>query len=102
MPFFVTVEELFTVNLMIIINIYRKIRSKLATLMLKYLSVSCGQCVGAARIPHISRMSRVEIGSHCGFNRITITGKGGKAWQLFPFRDKCQDNAWQSRLFSRK
>lgn len=48
-----------------------------ATFVLKHRVVSCGKYTGAARIPHISRVSKVYVGCHCGFNGITITGWGG-------------------------
>ena len=59
-----------------LVDVYRRCRSALATFVLKRLAVSCGDHVGAARIPHIARVSKVSIGSHCAFNGITISGWG--------------------------
>ncbi len=55
----------------------RKIKASIATYILKKRVVSCGTYVGATRIPHIGSGTRVEIGSHCGFNGFTATGWGG-------------------------
>lgn len=61
---------------MFFISILRNIRSLIATTILKWRVVKCGKHVGAARIPHIASSAHVEIGSHSGFNGITITGWG--------------------------
>ena len=62
---------------MFIVVVFRKIRSYVATMVLRMRVHSLGRHVGAARIPHISSTARVDIGSHAGFNGITITGVGG-------------------------
>lgn len=59
------------------VTLFRRIRSAIATWMLKYYAKSCGSHVGAARIPHIGSQVQLEIGSHCGFNGFTATGWGG-------------------------
>lgn len=59
------------------IEIFRYCRHLLATLVLKRLTVECGDEVGAARMPRISRSAKVKIGHNCGFNGITISGWGG-------------------------
>lgn len=58
------------------ISLLRRIRSLIATIILKWRTNKCGNSVGAARIPHIASSAHVEIGSHAGFNGIKITGWG--------------------------
>lgn len=43
---------------------------------LKHLASKCGDNVGAARIPRISRGANVEVGHNCSFNGMTISGYG--------------------------
>lgn len=62
---------------MFFVTLFRKMRAQLSAFILRHRVASCGQNVGAARIPHIGGGARVEIGSHCAFNGITITGWGG-------------------------
>ncbi len=62
---------------MFFVTLFRKIRSWFATAYLRYRAVKCGKHVGAARMPHIASPIRLEIGSHAGFNGITISGWGG-------------------------
>ena len=62
---------------MVIVSLFRKVRAWISAFVLKHRVISCGQNVGAARIPHIGSGARVQIGSHCAFNGITITGWGG-------------------------
>lgn len=59
------------------VTIFRKIRSLIATSILKYHAIGCGKFVGASRIPHIGTQVKLEIGDHCGFNGFTATGWGG-------------------------
>lgn len=63
--------------IMFFVNIYRTVRLKLATWILKHRAVSYGDFVGAARVPHIASTVTLEIGSHAGFNGFTATGWGG-------------------------
>lgn len=62
---------------MFFVNIYRQVRSKVATAVLRWRCVNCGHHTGAARIPHIAGFATIEVGNHCGFNGITIAGRGG-------------------------
>lgn len=62
---------------MILLSFFRKIRPWVATLVLRRHAKSCGEYVGAARIPHIGSGVTLEIGSHAGFNGFTATGWGG-------------------------
>jgi acetyltransferase-like isoleucine patch superfamily enzyme len=59
------------------VTFWRKIRSGIATRILRMYALSCGNHVGAARIPRIARTAKVEIGDHAGFNGMTISGWGG-------------------------
>lgn len=61
---------------MSIVILFRKIRSTVATFVLRKHAKSCGRYVGAARMPHIGSGVTLEIGSHCGFNGFTATGWG--------------------------
>lgn len=61
---------------MTIIGAFRMLQGKIATFYLKRRCVKYGANVSAARMPHIASISSVEIGSHCSFNGITITGWG--------------------------
>lgn len=70
--------------ILFIVTLFRRIRSGFATFILKHRAVSYGKFIGAARVPHISSGAKVEIGSHCGFNGMTISGwGGGKDRKLF-------------------
>lgn len=62
---------------MILVSLYRKLRTKVATFVLKKSAVSFGESVGATRIPHIGSDVKLVIGSHAGFNGFTATGWGG-------------------------
>ena len=62
--------------LIFIVGMYRTLRSKVATFILRHYASKCGSYVGAARIPHIASTVTLEIGSHCSFNGVTITGVG--------------------------
>ncbi len=61
---------------MILLSFYRKIRSLVATCVLRRHAKSCGDYVGAARIPRIGSGVTLEIGSHAGFNGFTASGWG--------------------------
>ena len=63
--------------LMVLVSIYRKLRTKVATFVLKHRASKYGDYVGATRIPHIGSDVKLEIGSHAGFNGFTATGWGG-------------------------
>ena len=63
--------------LMAILKLYRRIRGKIATRVLKWRAKSCGNYVGAARLPHIGSQVTLEIGHNAGFNGFTATGVGG-------------------------
>lgn len=66
---------------LLMVGVYRKIRSAIATFILKRSVKSYGRYVGAARIPHISSTATVEVGDHSSFNGLTISGfGGGKNW----------------------
>lgn len=60
-----------------ILDFVRDTRKRWCTFWLKRQLVSYGECIGAARVPRISRQARVEVGSHCSFNGMTISGMGG-------------------------
>ena len=62
---------------MFFVESYRKLRSFVATRVLRSRSKKCGSHVGAARIPHIGSQVSLEIGNHAGFNGFTATGWGG-------------------------
>lgn len=62
--------------LLIIVNLFRSIKSFFATLILKKRCKEYGRYVRAAKMPRISSVSTLIIGSQCGFNGITITGWG--------------------------
>lgn len=62
---------------MILLSFFRKIRSWVATRVLRRYAKSCGDFVGAARIPRIGSGVTLEIGSHAGFNGFTASGWGG-------------------------
>lgn len=55
---------------------YRKLRSLIASIILRKRCLSCGKDVGASRIPHIGSEVILEVGNYAGFNGITITGWG--------------------------
>ena len=59
------------------VTVFRRIRSVIATRILKYYAKTCGAYVGAATIPHIGSQVVLEIGQHAGFNGFTATGWGG-------------------------
>lgn len=56
------------------INIFRNVRSNIATSVLQYRLHKYGKSVGAARIPHISSTAKVVVGDFVGFNGVRITG----------------------------
>lgn len=60
-----------------IVTLYRKLRSYVATIVLRMRAVKYGSYVVAARIPHIGSQVTLEIGNHASFNGITVTGVGG-------------------------
>lgn len=62
---------------MFFVHQYRRLRARLATFVLKRRAVSCGNYVGAARIPHIGSGVQLVIGEHSSFNGLTVTGMGG-------------------------
>ena len=62
--------------MMFFVGIYRNIRSKIATRVLRMRAKTCGLHVGAARIPHIGSGVDLEIADHAGFNGFTATGWG--------------------------
>lgn len=59
------------------IKIFRKMRAKMATMILYIRAKKCGANVGAARLPHIGSQVTLEIGHNAGFNGFTATGVGG-------------------------
>ena len=63
--------------LMFIVTLYRRVRSLIATRVLRMRAHSMGCHVRVARIPYIASTVTVDIGSHAGVNGITITGMGG-------------------------
>lgn len=78
-----------------LLGIVRGIRGKYCTYWLKKQFVQYGDYVGAARVPHISRMAKVKVGPHASFNGFTVSG-GGKYRFLLPFWNKCYNYAWKS------
>lgn len=63
--------------IVLIINVLRWMRAKMATTCLHLRLKKYGRFVGAARVPHIARTAAVIVGDYVGFNGITITGWGG-------------------------
>lgn len=55
----------------------RKVKHYIYTFLLKRQLASYGNHIGAAKIIKISRKAIVHVGSHCGFNGMTISGMGG-------------------------
>ena len=55
---------------------FRRLRSRVATLVLHKRCKSYGTCVSAARIPRIGSEVVLEVGQHVGFNGFTATGWG--------------------------
>lgn len=62
--------------LIIPLKLYRKLRSMFATFFLQYRCVSSGKGVRASLIPHISSVSKLQIGNDVSLNGITVTGWG--------------------------
>ena len=62
--------------LIALLKLFRLIRGRVATLVLKWHAKSCGDYVGAARLPHIGSQVTLEIGHNAGFNGFTATGVG--------------------------
>lgn len=60
-----------------LLGAFRAVRSCFCTFWLKRQFVEYGSSIGAARIPVISRISKVSCGSHCSFNGFTVNGRGG-------------------------
>lgn len=58
------------------LELLRDVRGKFCTYWLKKQLSSYGTNIGAARVPKISRVSKVSCGSHCGFNGFTVNGYG--------------------------
>ena len=58
------------------VTLLRRLRSIIATAILRWRALKYGENVGAARIPHIGGSAIVEIGNNCSFNGIHITGWG--------------------------
>lgn len=80
-----------------LLDFIRGIRGKYCTYWLKKQLVQYGDCVGAARVPRISRMAKVRVGSHASFNGFTVSGMGGGKYRfLLPFWNKCYNYAWKS------
>ena len=63
--------------IMMVVNLFRSIRGRLATAILKWRAAECGTHVGAARVPHIGGEVTLRIGNHASFNGFTATGWGG-------------------------
>lgn len=59
-----------------LIDLWRNTRGVFCTYWLRKQVVSCGKNVGAARVPRISREAKVHVGHNCGFNGMTINGRG--------------------------
>lgn len=77
------------------LDFIRGIRGKYCAYWLKKQFVQYGDYVGAARVPRISRMAKVKVGSHASFNGFTVSG-GGNYWLLLPFGNKRYNYAWKS------
>lgn len=60
-----------------LLDFVRSISGKYCTYWLKKQFIEYGDCVGAARVPRISRMAKVKVGSHASFNGFTVSGMGG-------------------------
>lgn len=80
-----------------LLDLIRGIRGRYCTYWLKKQFVEYGDYVGAARVPRISRMAKVKVGSHASFNGFTVSGMGGgKYWFLLPLWYERENNAWKS------
>lgn len=60
-----------------LIDLWRRTKGMYCTYWLKRQVVSCGEHVGAAKVPKISRLAKVYVGHNCSFNGMTISGMGG-------------------------
>lgn len=65
-----------------LLDFIRGIRGKFCTYWLKKQFVQYGDCVSAARVPRISRMAEVKVGSHASFNGLTVSGGGGGKYRF--------------------
>lgn len=84
------------VIIFLLLDLIRGIRGRYCTYWLKKQFVEYGDCVGAARVPRISRMAKVKVGSHASFNGFTVSGMGGgKYWFLLPLWHERENNAWK-------
>lgn len=70
-------KKIITKIVMFFVTLFRRMRSSVATFVLRKRAKRCGSYVGAARIPHIGGQVSLEIGDHAGFNGFTATGWGG-------------------------
>ena len=61
---------------MAFVFLFRQIRGIIATRVLRARSKSCGENVGAAKLPHIGTEVDLYIANHAGFNGFTATGYG--------------------------
>ena len=63
------------------VDCFRKLKHSISTYFLKKQLVSYGENVGAACIPKIARISKVQVGHNCSFNGLFVSGLGGgKNW----------------------
>lgn len=65
------------------LSLARRIKGFFCTFLLKRQLVSYGTNIGAARVPIISRVSKVSVGSHCSFNGFTVSGWGVRIGSYF-------------------
>ena len=59
------------------VDCFRKLKHSISTYFLKKQLVSYGENVGAACIPKIARISKVQVGHNCSFNGLIVSGLGG-------------------------
>lgn len=59
-----------------LLDFIRGIRGHYCTYWMKKQLVAYGDSVCAARVPRISRMAKVTVGSHVSFNGLSVSGKG--------------------------
>lgn len=60
-----------------ILRFYTWYKRKILCILVENQFVQYGDYVGAARVPRISRMAKVKVGSHASFNGFTVSGGGG-------------------------
>lgn len=57
-------------------EVWRRIRSQIATGVLKHCAIKYGKNIRASRVPHIGSGVKLEIGNSASFNGFTATGWG--------------------------